>query len=99
LREIARSGKHGHVCALRHPGAPDRLPQLFLVGVARIRDSRDSRTGGVGPRVRDAGARHAAKHDTGSRKPPTCADITDATGVSGGAGDAARDAARGTIWQ
>jgi len=92
LREIARSGKHGHVCALRHSGAPDRLSQLFLVGVARIRDSRDS-TGVVGRWGRDAGARHAAKHDTGSWKPPTCADIADATGDIGGSGDA--DRARG----
>jgi len=66
------------------------LSQFILVGVARIRDSRDSRTGGVGPRVRDAGARHAAKHDTGSRKSPTCADIADATGDIGGSADADR---------
>ena len=93
MREIARSGKHGHVCALRHPGAPDRLPQLFLVGVARIRDRRDSGTGGVSRRVRGAGARHAAKYDTTSRKPPTCADIADDTGDIAASGDA--DRARG----
>jgi hypothetical protein len=69
------------------------LSQLFLVGFARIRDSRDSRTGAVGRWVRDTGARHAAKHDTAFRKPPTCADIADAAGDIGSSGDA--DCTRG----
>jgi hypothetical protein len=69
------------------------LSQLFLVGIARIRDSRDIRTGAIGRGVRGTGARHAAKHDTASRKPPTCADIADDAGDIGGSGDA--DRARG----
>jgi hypothetical protein len=56
------------------------LSRLFLVGIARIRDTRDSCTGVVGRGIRGAGARHAAKHDTGSGKPPTCADIAEDTG-------------------